>query len=320
MTVLYTKAGVPQPKMLNLVCDRISMTLDIPISQQKVLMSEIEDIPHYAGKGNYNCSRAIPLNKKYLPFGADKTGQSNLLLQCSPNNKYKENNMRFFRAEWNPSQVDGAEVEATINNLIPNLFGTLLIEGMVTRIDLAVDVAQVECDDLLFHYPKSTITDVRSKTGRTEYIGGSKSPTSWCIYDKIAEIEAKNKKKAMALKKDIPKFQLTRFELRLKPVQRHILDLVNLNNPFAKLIVSAYTNFSSNKDVEWNLFLDSCRLRGAQAALFKIKGSSYFEEFKSRLDAGLVDWWKPGVIWSQLPEVIENIVSPDFNISSLSAA
>jgi hypothetical protein len=80
-------------------------------------------------------------------------------------------------------------------------------------------------------------------------------------------------------------------------------------NPFTNLIVTSFTNLKVINDISWELFLDSCRLRTAQGALWKVKKAPYFELYKSRLHNAQANWWKPEHIWSQLPAVVASIAN-----------
>lgn len=216
--------------------------------------------------------------------------------------------MRFLRAEWTPSKVDNLEVQSVFDAIYPGLFHEIIADGYVTQIDLTVDIEGVKCDDLLFHYPKSTITKTMTSNGRTEYIGGETSTTRWRIYNKKAETEKKNKQKAKPLHETIPESELTRIELVSKPYC-HLLDLPDKTNKFDKLTVSAFSNLVINNDPYWGVFLDSCRLIGAKSALLKLTESTIYDRYTARIKHGLVDWWNPDVIWSQLPAVIANIAN-----------
>lgn len=305
--VLFNKNNQPIPKLLTPICDGISITLDIPIHEQSELRKNIKDsIPNYAKKDMYQVSRSLPMNKKFLPFGADKTGESNVIVQCAPKEKYKKNNTRFFRLEWNPYYVNAFELFSILDVLLPNLSQKIFEQGKITRIDIAQDVAQIKVDDCLLHYPKSTITDVKSTSGRTEYIGGNKSPTQWAIYDKKAEIIEKNKKKPVALREKVPNYELTRFEVRLR-LSCTFKDLMLKKNPFEKLSVALYGNSKYKGDDVWGIFLDSCRLRGTVASLHKIRNSSFYSNYKKRITEEVVEWWTPEEIWENLPNILYEI-------------
>jgi len=284
------------------------MTIDVPVGKRQQIKKCIQELPGYAPKNNYNAAGSLALNNKYLPSGADKTGETDLILQCDPKDKYNKNNMRFLRAKWNPSKTDPFEVKAAIYSVSTWLFDELMFNGSVTQIDLTVDVEGVLCDDLYYHYPKSTITEVKSTSGRTEYVGSEKSPVRWRFYDKKAQIKQKNKGKAKPLQESVPEQEVTRVELVRKPHCK-LFELLEKPNPFAKLTISAHKNLIVNNEPCWDLFLDSCRLRSASSALHKISGSDLHGKFKARLLKGQVDWWKPEDVWSQLPTVLAQIAN-----------
>ncbi|TLM67204.1 MAG: replication initiation factor domain-containing protein [Deltaproteobacteria bacterium] len=308
MAVIFVHKYPSVPVVKALICDGLTMTIDVPVGKQQQIKKCIQELPGKAPKGNYHVSGSLPLNNQYLPSGADKTGETDLILQCDPMDKYNKNNMRFLRAKWNPAKTDPLEVRAALCSVAPWLFDELMFNGTVTQIDLTVDVEGVRCDDLYFHYPKSTITEVRTASGRTEYIGGEKSPIRWRLYDKKAQVKQKNKGKAKPLQESVPEQEVTRIELVKKPYCK-LFELLAMPSPFVKLTIAAHNNLIVHNEPCWGFFLDSCQLRGASSALQKISGSDLHGKFKARLLKGQAEWWNPENVWAQLPAVLAKIAN-----------
>lgn len=319
MTVFIKKDHTFIPKMLPLKCDYLSVTVDIPKGKdQDWLAHNIKNSPIKTWPfGNYQVATKIPGTEYLLSApGADKTWESSVLLQCKPKPAFS--NCRFLRVEFNPSRVDLPLVACLIDNMLPDsgLYDRVMHSGSVTRIDLALDVAHAPIDDLLFFASGFSISRVDQKSGRTEYIGADR----WRIYNKQAQIEASNKKKAIPAHLKVPGYPLTRFELELKP-KMSLPKICSLGNEFSKLYVSSYSHLPEG-DVLWDLFIIGARHEGAQAALMKVKKKNLRKQLKARLDEGRTAWWNSDEVWGQLPNLVDSILHPfdDESAASVKAA
>lgn len=294
------------PKTLKPICDGISITIDIPEHYREQLENNIESIKRYAKKYGYAIARKISLNKEKLNAYSDKTGQSDVIIQCSPYNRHKN----FLYIHFNPSKILMNELKNLVDELFPFDYGYsyLISTGIVTRCDIAVDIKYVEINSLLFRYPQKRINCIYTSSGRTEYIGSLLSNNYFCIYDKRTEIKKKNKKKVFLLKDKVPEYPVTRIELRLK-LSMTIEEISKITNPFRKLKIISYQNLDFPSDSD-KLFLKVARLEGTQAAMLTMTDKNTRAAYAKKLSKGCASWWDSEVTWKDTQEMINNIRVP----------
>lgn len=292
-------------KLLPAVCDRLSLTVDIPAAEQQELGKWIRSMHPTSKFGQYQVAGLVSGDDISYTYGTTSPGGQFALLQAAPKNVLGK--MRFLRAEMNPSRIDLQTIEATINQFRPWLYETLTGEGTVTSFHLAVDVSHVDIDTLLFRAPKFSVSAMNQKSGKTLYIGSRR----YRIYEKREEIIANNKKKAKEAAIAVPENPLVRIEIDLYlPSKTRLQDIPELPNQLAELTVTNYADLVDGDD-KWRLFLHAARLGGAQAALAKIKSKKLKAEYVSRLKSGSCNWWQPEKVWAQLPTIIDGILEPD---------
>ena len=271
--------------------DRISMTYgcDIKVKEVMGLLSR-EGYAHRRHRQLYNFSLDVPLSK------------GSLLLQCDP--WYSTN--AYFRCEFNPNSCYMPDVRGVLDAVLRWGYTGLLNHGRVTRIDLAVDVG-VDIDSLLISKPMTRRSGIyANEMGELEtyYLGSRTSPLCFAVYDKRAEQESKGS--------DMPTSAgpLTRIEARLRPSTKWTL-LPEEKNPFAKLLVTSYGAFGE-PDAVTSLFLDSCRLRGAQMALIELKkkDKDRWKKYSKMLKQHVSPWWDPDALWEQLPSLLASLEHP----------
>ena len=196
-----------------------------------------------------------------------------------------------------------------LNHVLPTGYEHLITAGSVTRFDATVDVAHATIDEMLLYYPGVQYSTVITKSGKTTQLGTTDSPNEYVIYDKVAEIKAKNRKKVEALREPFPGHPVTRIEARLRPKARTSLaDLHHVPNPFKKLVVAAYIG-CEYRDDDWKNFLARCRYEGLQGALLaqsKRRRKLYLQRLKQQQ----ADWWDADNVWAGLGRVLEQIADP----------
>lgn len=311
MSVFIKKNNVLSPEVGPLICDKLSITVDIPKQNQKQVAHNVRDLGPTMHRGNYKFAGMLPANCLGVPPSADKTHETSVLVQCQPRSHIK--NARYMRFEFNPSTVDLQWMVAQVDLIHPGLYKRAFKEGSVTRSDFAVDIAHAEMKDLLFCAPNFSIAGMRSTSGRTEYIGSS----AWRIYDKRKQIKSNNQKKIKSLQVPVPESPLIRIERILK-FPRTFPELIHLPNPFQKLTVAAYSHLESEGNL-WRLFLRLAQYEGAQTALLRIPDKPIRARFRKKLALGQVDWFKPDLIWNQLPGLVTDIIDP-YQMTGKSAA
>jgi len=226
-----------------------------------------------------------------------------LLLQTDP--VYA--NSSVFRCEFNPARLHMADVAAVLSFVLPWGYGDLVKSGRCTRLDIAIDILGVDIEDLLVWNTTARRTRIyTTEHGRLEtyYLGSTSSPRHYVIYDKRAEMEKKG------IDTYLPDGPIVRIEARLRP-SVYWCDMSELTNPFAKLNVASYASIGAS-DAETHLFLDSCRLRGPQAALKRVKESdtALWSKYSKRLEQHVSPWWDPEHIWEQYPHLIRELTYP----------
>lgn len=297
-------------KVYPLICDKLTLTCELPshLHQHIIKNFKQEKAKHYGG---YKYSSWIDgLTMTPPPYSKnDEEKHTGAFIQCKP----YSSDVGFLRIDFNPATVDITHLKnaVTINYLNhPELdFNYILEHGKVTRFDAAVDIAHEQVGDMFYYYPKIQYTEVHTKSGRTEYLGGKIKPSKWIvIYDRLPAIKANNYKKYYDPLKQlaVPTHDVMRVEIRLFP-KIPFSSLAGLKNPFAPLIVSAPST-GYKDDPLWDLFLALARFEGAQAALGRLSKSRK-EKFVKRLKAAQTKWWDPDKIWGQFDYVFESIKS-----------
>lgn len=315
--IKYAEDGTLQTKTVNseysakvypLVCDRLTLTCDLPVKVQHIVKNNFKQDKAKHDKG-YQFSIWIEgLLMTPPPYSLTEDGKlTSAYIQCAPYNP----DTSFLRIDFNPAKVNVADLKQVVNiNLLnhPDYdFDYVLKNGKVTRCDLAVDISHEQVGSLYYHYPKIQYVEVHSKSGRTEYLGGkTKTGKRIAIYDRLPVIKANNAKKYYDPKQQIPlpDNDIMRVEVRLFPKEA-LVSLLSINNPFSPLVVSTASK-KYEDDPVWDLFLALARFEGAQATLGRLTKHKR-KEYVDRLKKAKAAWWRPEEIWAQFPYVIQTI-------------
>jgi hypothetical protein len=204
-------------------------------------------------------------------------------MQCDPRN----GKGGFVRLEWNPSRFTPAQ----INYFYANFCGMDLEwfhfwKGIVTRLDVAVDVPNVQIGDYLYERPKSALRVLYSKHGQPETVYLGQQAKGQCrIYDKCAE-------------QGVGGPSLTRFEMTLKP-QKPFESLTALANPFARIKVYDVLKADLGlAKLDRCLLRDAALARGLQAALGHYP-SNVRSTMADAIKASTPSFWQPAMFWSE---------------------
>lgn len=299
-------------KVYPLVCDRLSVTCDMPESLRSYIVKKFKQEKAKPAAGYRYSGLIKELGMKLSPYLPQEEADDKITsatIQCDPFTP----GTAFVRLDYNPAKVDYYGLKGLVdqNWLVGPQYGLdyLLAHGKVTRVDFAVDIASEEVNEFLFSYPKiQQVEVIRSKSGRTEYLGAkSKTGKRIIIYDRLPAIKGQNAKKFYAPQQQIPEPDqpIMRIEMRLYPQDTAFKDLSVLKNPFESLTVAAFKP-KQDDDPMWNLFLALARFEGAQATLGRLTKHKR-TEYTAKLKKGTVGWWKPAHIWDQLPAVLSSI-------------
>lgn len=296
-------------KVYPLICDRLTLTSDIPSQHKKSVIEEMKAMgAKKQGMYKYSCLiKDVPAT--LAPYHADEEAEDKITsayIQCAP----ASDDIGFIRLDCNPARINLGILKEYLATTVlnPNIgFDYLLKYGKVTRIDFAVDIDSEQVDNLYYYYDKMKYVEiVHTKSGRTEYIGGkTKTGKRIVIYDRTPAIKAHNYKKAYFPKMQIPvpEQDIMRVEVRLHP-NKPFVDLHGLANPFEPLCISAPK--PNDNDLAWNLFLPLARFEGAQASLGRLSKHRK-KSYKERLEKSAVTWWNPNKIWEQYKNLMKSI-------------
>ncbi|WP_183360563.1 hypothetical protein [Geomonas limicola] len=296
--------------------DMLTMTLDIPEEDHAKTMAGFQKTKE-SGDGKPFSKTAYSHNLKL-----SSENEADILIHCKPTiAKQTGNKYRFFRIEFNPSKANLDNLKKNIDLILPGGYAKLMKDGIVTRIDLAVDALYLDATDIVASHPKIKVEKHYAHNGviETKYLGAPSSSKQIVLYDKLAEIKHRNSKKGKAFKIPVPGEKIFRIEHRFFKLGCTLKDVASLPNPFTDLTLIAYPGSKSTKsqDPLWTLFLSACRFEGVPTALNHLNAERQ-EEFKKRLDTeGRSDWWKPEAVWQGLPLAINKIISVKGYLPSL---
>lgn len=310
------------PKISPLFIDKISITIGVAAQYRKLVSENCSALAKNFGsyiKTNdptYNYTVSIQLQDH---LGND----SPLLIQWHPREAVdpttaKVPTAKYLRLEWNPAKLSADIIKSTLNlnKILPEGFDSLLHKGTITRVDLAVDIDYIQPGKLLFYYPGIQCSRNRLKSGKiqTAYLGTKDSEKMFVIYDKKAELIKKNKNKKLLYKYPVPKSDMTRVELQLRPeVQMSFKELLSIKNPFALFELIASKKPTPGKKAlyvassdEYRLFQRVCIWEGVNQALFLISDKDKKKIYRSQImSEGLNSFWNPDSVWQGLPYALE---------------
>lgn len=176
---------------------------------------------------------------------------SSLLLQAGP----RLPGISDYRFEFNPSTIGPSGIDyvrSFINSMTDVSFDDLLLNGRVTRLDVALDLAGLSLDDVI----------VRSKGQRKHGVYTGQHNRLETIY-----LGSARANRTVVYNKVIGDFTFLRVERRLKPnVNGH--ELASLSNPFDKVdIISTDCLLPHLEGMVPQQFFDSVRMRGIRSAV-----------------------------------------------------
>lgn len=217
---------------------------------------------------------------------------------------------RPLRLEWNPARmVEAPEYRAAFMRLLRDWLGDSFSAEMqdanITRIDLAVDVESLDINNIGVSRADTTVISTnygRDGLMQSLYLGAKNTDLRFVIYDKRAE------RGGLIVPRQVA---LTRFEARIKHRMK-VSELFDFPNPFARLTVREFlsmeVNVARNSQHVWRWFVDTCKWRGAEAAIDLIRNSrtraAWHRKFVER---DRPRWWSPNEIWSGLRSAIDDV-------------
>ena len=294
------KVTVTKPKI-----DRLAITLHVHDADgQKAIphglwdMVDGDEYPQYINsKADLKGSNAYKTSVCWV----DPISKGSVLIQCQPWSKGKKNTP-FMRFELNPDRLGPEGVSRFKKELLviflDNIpYETLRKAGNVTRLDVAVDLVNVDVEDLLV---------AAKKPGKKlSYFGiGGKIETAYQNTSKTIYIY--DKKQAQLdkdLKPEYGETPYTRVEIRTRTT-KGITGLPKLLNHLKKVsLVDIEAPNPPEEEHHWKLFQDACRYRGLDGAL-GVFPENIRSQYQAAIDAVAGDVWQPAKLWSFWPETV----------------
>lgn len=294
--------------------DKLTLTIDIPLSKREAVISRMMDDQTYRGPSKrYRHLALVPLNKKNLPhLYSDLSGQSLLRIEADS----KDLSQNFMRFEWNPAKVDNILLPSVIEHFLPPLwtYQKLLLTARITRVDITFDVVNVSIDELLFYSVRKSCSAVwnvtKAKGGKTIYLGGERGRLKFSIYDKAELIRKNNSKTVPLLKEAFPDQDITRVELVYKPEKlMKLTELPEITNPFLDLQVFCTKPECGNESDLFKQTLARARYEGLSKALRALSKSNK-TKLLELLKSCPAEWWDAEAVWDHMPSVISELLDP----------
>lgn len=294
-----------QVAVLKPIIDKISITYvghpDLKAVLVQNLLQEIEAGNHW---------ESAPFKKGPVLYQASarlvipSSGHS-VVVQAGPKKKTTTHTLRL---EFNPTALGGpgiAFLKSKLEALVLDglSFTDIIVNGRVTRADIAVDIVGVHLADLLIavngggkqHWYLSA--EGKPETG---YLGikPSNKNAKWTAYNKRQELKDNGKKQF----KDSHVLQAygglshTRIEYRATPM-KSFPELGSLENPLLDISLAYPERPKRIEPYVWTFFVDSCARRGQSAALEMLPEGPIRKKFEKAVGSLHTTFWRPDEIW-----------------------
>lgn len=280
------------------------ITLTFPVLSKERQDDIKERLCNCAGNGDIDLVLHGDLLQRYMEAYTVPLGRrQSIVIQVAP----RDERMNFMRVEFNPTRRTPEQehpfiVLMSIISPVWPAFLDSLPHARVSRVDFAIDIYGVHIDCLGIHHNKrATYSRYFARDGHTAgfYLGERASNRGVLLYDK--------KRQEKNYHRRYYRQERTRVECRLKD-SGTFAGLFNIPNPFDLFSLTLYPP-DGHLSHEYLHFLDSCRCRGAQAALFLIKDRRKRAAYRTWLNENCrPSWWRPDAIWNQRMAAIEGIL------------
>ena len=292
------KVTVLKPKI-----DNISLTLHIHDEHRQAVPEGLWDMADDAETLEYVNSKAgfKGSNNYKTSVSWVNPGGGAVLIQCQPKAK-KGKDIPFLRFEFNPDQLGPEGLSRFKEQLIVILLGngsweTLIKEAKVTRLDIAVDLLNVDTEDLL--------VGAKKPGKKMSYFGiGGKIETAY--QNTTNTIYIYDKKQKQIDDKQTPEFgntPHTRVEIKTRTT-KGILGLPSLMNHLNKVsLIDIEAPEPPEEHHHWKLFQDACRYRGMDGAL-NFLSDDVRGKYIEAIEAVEGEIWQPEKLWGFWAETV----------------
>jgi hypothetical protein len=295
-----------------IICDKLSYTLKIGQENRDILKKKIEQLIEkgYARKvykGSYYTSIHLLLGAfdEYKP-----------LIQIEP----KLQDTAYMRVEYNPDKLGiyNFELKQKLNNLLKHIGGYkyILLNATCTRFDATVDIHHININNLLFYYPKKTISKAYFKSGKilnyedhlitSYYLGSDAGKMQVCIYDKVLQMK-KYKLENPLMDIKIPDHDITRIEIRHKK-RLSLVDIMKVNNQFKPIKVVLLKVANKIKDWRTNMIVRLSCHEGLNNALLAVPNDHRLKFRTQIIEDTAPEWWKPDLIWMDWSNTVKALL------------
>jgi len=179
-------------------------------------------------------------------------------------------------------------------------------EGKVTRLDIAVDLINIDLEDLLVSTPKPSVSmGYFGLTGKaeTKYLNVNKKGSNLYVYDRRARL-AKLQQEGVGDGPEYGDTKHTRVEVRTH-ADKPITALPGLQNRLKRIdLIDIEAAEPPEEQYHWQLFQDSCRYRGVAGALALLP-DGVRDQYEAAIKAVSGQLWRPDKLWGHWPEVVE---------------
>jgi hypothetical protein len=306
----HKRASGYQVAVLKPKLDRLSVTF--PVDDEDARKA----IRHHLAQLAASDAQPVTVWKKASDWGSQKydrsyrlevTPKASVLVQCAS----AKSSVSLLRFEFNPDQISPGGVHA-FRQAVPLLtaghydYQALACCGRVSRIDIAVDLVNIDIEDMLIATAKPSATSgYFGVTGKaeTKYLNQKKGGSKLYVYDRRARLE-KLHAEGKGEPSEFGEAKYTRVEIRTE-ANIPIVDIPNMSNRLLKLNIFDIDAAAPPEQLHhWRLFQDSCRYRGLAGALALLPG-----EAKGAYKNAIMmsePLWRPNELWSHWPAVVND--------------
>lgn len=285
------------------IIDGLAFTIPVPESLETDVLKKLDALATGNGGIASKVSVATKTNKKgstkYLRSYEAVFAQTNVLVQAKPQSKTGN----FLRVEMNPDVLQVPELKL-VWELLAVVSDSQISEEVIaeeakiTRMDVAVDMLNIDPEDILVDHKFTGKTNAYFGSGgkiETVYLNKKTKGSTTYLYDKKVQAQDTGKSLDAGVNK-YGEAKYTRLECRVQ-TQKPFKKLASLKNPLTKVELADMDGCDApGKPHVWALFQDACRYRGLVGAL-ELLPAKEREEFHEVIKKSSDLLWRPDDIW-----------------------